>query len=390
MDPSPPRDPFSGVAGTTPEEPSTDPRSDPSTPPDFEQERRWVARANRDAAGFVGLEDDAMSAPREAEQMIEQERLHRVIPRVRPRTTEELEVEPPSKQRYPVDLGRALRELWSAREVLLTFVERDLRVRYKQAALGAFWAIVQPIMLMVIFTVVFGKIAKVGSEGLPYPVFAYAALVPWSVFTSSINYATSSIVGNSAIVRKIHMPREIFALSGIVSSGFDFLISFVILVGLLVFYRLSAENCAHCLPGLTWLALPILLVALLMLTVAVSLVAAAVTVYFRDTRYGIPMLMQILLYATPVAYPISKMIGPCQRVVGLTVPQCGVLHGVWADAYQYLNPLAPIMNGFRRVVALGQWPEWGPLGVAAALSFVAMCLAYAWYKRIDRTFADVI
>jgi lipopolysaccharide transport system permease protein len=375
MDPSPPRDPSSGAAGTTPGDPSG-----PESPTDFEQERRWVRRANRDAGGFVGIEDDAMSAPGEAEQLIEQERLHRVIPRVKPRTTEELDVEPPPKQRYPVELGRALRELWSTREVLLTFVERDLRVRYKQAVLGAFWAIVQPIMLMVIFTVVFGKIAKVGSEGLPYPVFAYAALVPWSLFTSSINYATSSIVGNSAIVRKIHMPREIFAISGIVSSGVDFLISFVILLGLLVFYRFTGDHCAHCLPGLTWLAVPILLAVLLMLTVAVSLVAAAVTVYYRDTRYGIPMLMQILLYATPVAYPISKMIGPC----------CGVLHGFWADAYQYLNPLAPIMDGFRRVLALGRWPEWGPLGAAATLSFLAMCLAYAWYKRIDRTFADVI
>jgi lipopolysaccharide transport system permease protein len=386
MDPSLPGDPSSGAAGPTPKDVSTD----PTIAPDLAPERRWVARANRGAGAFVAIEDDDVSAPGEAEQMIEQERLHRVIPRVRPRTTEELEVEPPPKQRYPVEIGRALRELWSTREVLLTFVERDLRVRYKQAALGAFWAIVQPIMLMVIFTVVFGKIAKVGSEGLPYPVFAYSALVPWSLFTSSISYATSSIVGNSAIVRKIHMPREIFALSGIVSSGVDFLISFVILVGLLIFYRFSAENCAHCLPGRTWLALPILVVVLVMLTVAVSLVAAAVTVYFRDTRYGIPMLMQILLYATPVAYPISKLIGPCQQVPGLTEPQCGVLHGFWADAYQYLNPLAPIMNGFRRVLTLGQWPEWGPLGAAGALSFAAMCLAYAWYKRIDRTFADVI
>ena len=381
MDPSLPRDPSSGAAGTTPEDPSG---------PDFEQERRWVRRANRDAGAFVGIEEDDVATPGEAEQLIEQERLHRVIPRVKPRTTEELDVEPPPKQRYPVELGRALRELWSTREVLLTFVERDLRVRYKQAVLGAFWAIVQPIMLMVIFTVVFGKIAKVGSEGLPYPVFAYSALVPWSLFTSSINYATSSIIGNSAIVRKIHMPREIFALSGIVSSGVDFLISFVILLGLLAFYRFTVDNCAHCLPGLPWFALPILLVVLLMLTVAVSLVAAAVTVYFRDTRYGIPMLMQILLYATPVAYPISKMIGPCERVAGLTQPQCGVLDGFWASAYPYLNPLAPLMDGFRRVLALGQWPAWGPLGAAAALSFVAMCLAYAWYKWIDRTFADVI
>jgi ABC-type polysaccharide/polyol phosphate export permease len=375
MDPSLPGDPSSGAAGTTPEE--------APTPPDFEQERRWVRRANRDAAaGFVGIEDDAVGAPGEAEQLIEQERLHRVIPRVKPRTTAELDVEPPPKQHYPVAIGAALRELWGTREVLFTFVERDLRVRYKQAVLGAFWAIVQPIMLMVIFAVVFGKIAKVGSEGLPFPAFSYSVLVPWSLFTSSISYATSAIVGNSAIVRKIHMPREIFALSGIVSSGFDYAISLVILLGMLFVYRIW--------PTVEWIALVPLLLVLLMLTVAVSLVAAAVTVYFRDTRYGIPMLMQILLYATPVAYPISKMVGPCQRVAGLTQPQCGVLHGAWASAYQYLNPLAPIMNGFRRVMAHGQWPEWGPLGVAAIVSFVAMCLAYWWYKRIDRTFADVI
>ena len=331
-----------------------------------------------------------MSSPGEAEQLIEQERSHIVIPRVKPHTTEELDVEPPPKHRYPVELRRALRELWFAREVLLTFVERDLRVRYKQAALGAFWAILQPIMLMVIFTVVFGKIAEVGSEGLPYPVFAYAALVPWSLFSSSITYATSAIISNAPIVRKIHMPREIFALSGILSSGVDFLISFVILLGIMLFYRLTASNCANCIPGMTWLALPILLGVLLMLTVAVSLVATAVTVYFRDTRYGIPMLMQILLYATPVAYPISRLIGPCQQVPGLTQPQCGVLHGFWAAAYPYLNPLAPIIDGFRRVLALGQWPDWGPLASAAVLSSAAMCLAYAWYKRVDRTFADVI
>ncbi len=104
-----------------------------------------------------------------------------------------------------------------------------------------------------------------------------------------------------------------------------------------------------------------------MLTVALSLVAAAVTAYFRDTRYGIPMLIQILMYATPVAYPLSKMIGPCEQVAGLVGPQCGVLQGFWADAYQYLNPLAPIMDGFRRVLALGEWPDWGPLGSAAAV-----------------------
>ncbi len=358
------------------------PSSNEPDSPDFDVERRWVKRANRDADAFVTVGDDGARSPGEDEQLIEEERLHRVIPRVKPRTTEELETQPPPKQHYPTHVGEALRELWATREVVLTFVERDLRVRYKQAALGAFWAIVQPIMLMVIFSVVFGKIAKVGSEGLPYPAFSYAALVPWSLFTSSISYATSGVVGNSAIIRKIHMPREIFALSGILSSGVDYAVSMVILIVMLAFYGIY--------PAVSWIALPVVLAVLAMLMIGVSLVAAAVTVYFRDTRYGIPLLMQILLYATPVAYPISKMVGPCERVAGLTQPQCGVLHGFWADAYQFLNPLAPIMNGFRRVMAHGQWPEWSPLGVAAGVSFVGMCGAYWWYKRIDRTFADVI
>jgi ABC-type polysaccharide/polyol phosphate export permease len=353
----------------------------PSHLPDPQTERRWVRRANR-GSELVGVGDDGAASPGEDEQLIEEERLRRSIPRVRPRTTEELDVEPPPRQRYPVHVRRSLRRLWRAREVLLTFVERDLRVRYKQAVLGAFWAIVQPIMLMVIFTVVFGRIARVGSEGLAYPVFAYSALVPWSLFASSVSYATSSVVGNSAIIRKIALPREIFALSGIISSGFDFAISFLILVGVLLAYGIG--------PAWSWAALPVLVGVLAMLSAAVCLVAAATTVYFRDTRYGIPMLMQILLYATPVAYPVARMVGPCERVAGLAQPQCGVLHGAWADAYPFLNPLAPIMDGFRRVLAHGTWPEWGPLGVAAAVSAAAMALAYRWYKRIDRTFADVI
>jgi lipopolysaccharide transport system permease protein len=367
MEPQPPTEP--PPAGRPPQEPPS--RSD------FDAERRWVRRAS--SAGFVGIEDDAISAPGEAEQLIEQERLHRVIPRVKPLTDEELPVEAPPRQRYRTPVARALKDLWRTREVMFTFVERDLRVRYKQAALGAFWAIVQPIMLMVIFTVVFGKIAKVGSEGLPYPVFSYAALVPWSLFTSSITYATGSIVGNSAIIRKIYMPREILSLFGILSSGFDYVISLAIMFGMLAYYHFSGSQCGACLPGRVWLAFPLLLGVMLMLTIAASLVAGAITVYFRDTRYGIPLILQIALYGTPVAYPLSKMIGPG-----------GVLHGGIAKAYEYLNPMAPIIDGFRRIFGLGQWPQWGPLGAAAVVSFVAMVLAYWWYKRIDRTFADVI
>lgn len=314
--------------------------------------------------------DEALGAAT-AEEFEEEERTHRAIPRVKPRTTEDLGLEPPPKQRYPVQLGRALRRLLAARELLLTFVERDLRVRYKQAVLGGVWVIAQPLMMMVIFTVVFGKIAKVGSEGLPYAVFSYCALVPWTLFSGSINYGTSSIVTNAGIIRKISLPREIFPIASVISSGVDFGVSTLILLGMLLAYGFT--------PRLTWVAYPLLLIILAMITTAVTMVAAAITVYFRDTRYGIPMLLQIGLYATPVAYPISKIVGPN-----------GLLHGWWASAYPYLNPLAPVMDGFRRILAHGQWPEWGPLMGAAIIGTVGLFLSYWWYKRIDRTFADVI
>jgi len=350
-------DPSSGATG-----PSAPPDS-----PDFERERRWIRRANEDADAVW----EGVGAPGDAEQIDEEEHLRRAIPRVRPRTTEDLSVEPPPRTHYRTPTIAALRELWGAREVLLTFVERDLRVRYKQAVLGAFWAIVQPLMLMVIFTVVFGKIAKVGSEGLPYYVFAYSALVPWSLFTGAITYATSNIIGNSAVVRKVYMPREIFALSGVFSAAFDFVISFAILLVLLFTKGIT--------PTREWVALVPLILVLLAFTTAASLFVTAVTVYFRDTRYGIPMLLQIALYATPVAYPLAKMTGPH-----------GFLHGFWASAYPYLNPLSPVINGFRRVLGHGWWPQWQPFGVSAAVAFVLLAVTYVWYKRLDRTFADVI
>ncbi|MEX1047544.1 MAG: ABC transporter permease [Actinomycetota bacterium] len=305
------------------------------------------------------------------EEFEEAERLHRAIPRVRPRVTEDLDLEPPPRTRYPLSLRAALAELVHRWEIVLTFVERDLRVRYKQAALGAVWAVLQPLTLMVIFSVVFGRIAQVGSEGLPYPIFSYTALVPWSLFSSAVTTGTSSIITNAPIIRKIYMPREIFPASSVLSSGVDFGVSTVILFGMLIAYGFS--------PQVEWIAYPLILLILTMFSLAVTLVFSAVTVYFRDTRYGIPLLLQIALFATPVAYPLAKMIGPE-----------GVLHGSLADAYVYLNPLAPIMDGFRRILAHGEWPLWGPLGSAAAVSTVGLGLAYWWYKRIDRTFADVI
>jgi ABC-type polysaccharide/polyol phosphate export permease len=328
---------------------------------DLHTERQFVKRARREhlLAGSI---------PASEEQIAEEEATHRVLPRVNPLTTRDLEVEPPPRQRYRTPLRRSLGELFRSRELLFTFVERDLKVRYKQAKLGALWAILQPLMLMVVFTFVFGKIAKVGSEGLPYPIFAYCALVPWGLFSGSIGYGTNSIIGAAGTIRKIYCPREVFPFTSVLSAGFDFLISGAILFAMLFAFGYW--------PTITWVAFPLLVLLTLVYSTAVTLFASAATVYYRDVRYGMPMLLTILLYATPVAYPITKALGALPP--GL------------AKWYPYLNPLVPIMDGYRRVLAHGVWPAWKPLASAAVVGLVGLFLVYRWYKRIEGTFADVI
>jgi lipopolysaccharide transport system permease protein len=291
-----------------------------------------------------------------------------VIPHVEPRTTDDLDITPPPRQRYPVRLRRCLRDLIRARELVLTFAERDLRVRYKQTILGAFWAVIQPVLLMVIFSVVFGRIARVGSEGVPYAIFAYSALVPWQFFSAAVSYGTTSLVVNGAIVRKIYFPREIIPLASVLGSGTDFATSSVILLGMLLAFG--------SFPRLTWVAYPLLLVVLAIHAIAITLVVAAGTVYFRDVRYVVPTALQVVLYATPVAYPLSRAVE--------------ALPEGWRAAYPYLNPLVPILDGFRRTLVHGRWPLWAPLGVSTAIGIVALFLAYRWYKRLDATFPDVI
>ncbi|MGH2635420.1 MAG: ABC transporter permease [Actinomycetota bacterium] len=350
----------------TPVEP--DPASEPelaaSPPSDVQPQRPFVKRAQR----------EGLLASASEEEIVEEEATHRVLPRVNPLTTRDLEVEPPPRQRYRTPLRRSFAELIRARELLFTFVERDLKVRYKQAKLGAMWAILQPLMLMVVFTVVFGRIAKIGSEGLPYPIFAYTALVPWGLFSGAVGYGTNSIIGASGTIRKIYCPREIFPLTSVLSAGFDFLVSSVILFSMLMVYTFTTNQVPG--PTITWVAFPLLLLLTLVYALTFTLFASAATVYYRDVRYGMPMLLTILMYATPVAYPIDKAVSALPE--GLQ------------NAYPYLNPLAPIMDGFRRVLAHGEWPAWEPLGSAAAVGLVALFLVYRWYKRIDGTFADVI
>ncbi|HXJ62230.1 MAG TPA: ABC transporter permease [Actinomycetota bacterium] len=319
------------------------------------------------------------------EGVVEERRVPRVIPRVEPRTTDDLATEAPTQQRYPVKISRSLRNLWGARELVFGLVERDLRVRYKQALLGVFWAVLNPLLTMVLFSFVFGNLAKFSQTtgGVPYPLFAYSALVPWSLFQSATNYSINSIIANAPIVRKIYCPREVFPIGAVISSSADFLISMAILFLMCFAYGYY--------PTWTWLALIPLLLVLWVLMLALALFLSATVAYFRDVRYIVPSVLQALLFLTPIAYSMQTL----QQRVPLFQNNP---HAI--TIYKFLNPLAPIIDGFRRAlvgtpapgqtVAHTQWPEWVPFLVAAAYSTIALMWAYWWYKRRDGYLADVI
>src|SRR5439155_23868138 len=190
-----------------------------------------------------------------------------------------------------------LAELWEYRELLLFQAAREIKVRYKQTALGAAWAIIQPLMTMLVFSIFFGKLAKMPSDGIPYPIFAYCALLPWQLFASTLTQSSNSLVDNSHLITKVYFPRLIVPLSSVLSSLVDFAIAFVVLLGMMVWYGI--------MPGWHALTLPLFLLLAMTAAVAVGLWLSALNVKYRDVRYTIPFLVQIWLFASPVAYPSS-------------------------------------------------------------------------------------
>ena len=213
-----------------------------------------------------------------------------------------------------------LKAIWEYRELLYFLVWRDLKVRYKQTVIGAGWAILQPLMTMAIFTVVFGTFAKIPSDGIPYPIFAYSALLPWNLFANSLSRGGTSIVGNAQLISKIYFPRLLLPLSGILSPIVDFAISFVILVIMMIWFGT--------VPGWGVLALPLFLLLALLTALAVGLWLSALNVRYRDVGYAIPFLIQLWMFASPIAYPVSL------------VPE------KWRMLYS-LNPMVGVIEGFR-------------------------------------------
>ena len=258
----------------------------------------------------------------------------------------------------PIDF----RALWGYRELLYFLTWREIKVRYKQTLLGFGWAIIQPLMMMVVFTLFFGTLAKVPSEGIPYPLFNYAALLPWTLFAEGINRSSISLVQQGNLVQKIYFPRLVMPVAGILSPLVDFCIAFLILIGMMFYYGYVPTVRILLLPGFVLLAL--------MTSLGVGLWLSAINVKYRDVRYAIPFLIQLWLFASPVVYASSLLPEKFQALYGL-------------------NPMAGVIEGFRWAL-LGTEPP-GLLIVASVAIVIVVLISGAFYfRRMEKTFADVI
>ncbi len=256
-----------------------------------------------------------------------------------------------------------LGELWTYRELLYFLTWRDIKVRYKQTVLGVAWAVLQPVLTMLVFSVFFGRLAKMPSDGIPYPVFVYAALVPWQLFAYSLTESANSMVGNQNLIKKVYFPRLVIPIAAVLAGLVDFAIAFLVLVGMMAFYGIHPTAAIGMLPLFALLAVASAL--------AVGLWLSALNVQFRDVRYTIPFLTQFWLFATPVAYPSS------------------LIPGRWRALYG-LNPMAGVVEGFR-------WALFGKSGGPGAMVLVATLVVavlliggLAYFRRMEKTFADVV
>ncbi|MBI3601118.1 MAG: ABC transporter permease [Nitrospinae bacterium] len=256
-----------------------------------------------------------------------------------------------------------LSELWEYRELLYFLTWRDIKVRYKQTAIGAAWAIIQPLFTMVVFSIFFGQLAKIPSDGIPYPIFAYCALLPWQLFVYALNESSNSLVANQGLITKVYFPRLIIPVAPVLAGLVDFCIAFLVLVGMMLFYGI--------VPTFAILTLPLFLILSVATALSVGLWLSALNVQYRDVRYTIPFLSQFWLFATPVAYPSS-----------LVPEQWRALYG--------LNPMAGVVEGFRWAL-LGKTDGPGALVVVSVLVVIVLFVGGMYYfRRMEKGFADVV
>lgn len=258
-----------------------------------------------------------------------------------------------------------LRDLWTYRELVYFMMWRDVKVRYKQTMLGAAWAIIQPVLTMIVFTFLFGRIAKLPTDNnIPYPIFSYAALLPWGLFVTALNQASRSLTSNQNMVTKIYFPRLVLPLASILSGLVDFVIAFIILIGLMIYYGVTPS------PNAIW-ALPLFLLLTVVTALGVALWLSAINVQYRDVNYALPFLTQFWLFITPVAYSSN------------------LISEKWQLVYS-LNPMAGVVNGFRWAL-LGTDTGPGPgMAVSVLISLLILIGGLFYFRNMEKTFADTI
>jgi lipopolysaccharide transport system permease protein len=256
-----------------------------------------------------------------------------------------------------------LKGFWDYRELLFFMVWRDVKVRYKQTVIGVIWVILQPLLTMILFSLIFGRLARIPSDGLPYPLFVYSALLPWQLFASSLSRGGDSVVGSANLISKIYFPRLILPTAAIVSPLLDFAVAFVVLIGMIAWYGIT--------PGWALLTLPLFTLLAVLTALAVSLFLSGLNVRYRDVGHAIPFMIQLWMFASPVAYPVSM------------IPER------WRFLYS-LNPMAGVIEGFRWALLGKAQPDFGVIAISAAMVVVLLVPALIYFRRTERTFADVV
>lgn len=249
------------------------------------------------------------------------------------------------------------------RNLLWLWTLREIKVRYKQSILGGAWAILQPLLLTLMFTLIFSYFVKLPSDGVPYPIFIYTAMLPWTFLSTSVGFGIPSLVTNLNLITKVFFPREVLPLASIAAALFDFLIASSIFILLLIYYRMPIT--------LEYLWLPAIMLVQIVLTLGVVFIGSALNVFFRDLRFVVPLLLQLWMYASPVVYPISAV---PEEILPLYM----------------LNPMAGIIDSYRRILLHGQPPHLPYLGFATLLSLIIGLLGYHYFKREEWKFADLI
>jgi ABC-type polysaccharide/polyol phosphate export systems, permease component len=264
-------------------------------------------------------------------------------------------------------LGAELREMFDEqiefRELLTSIVRRDLLIRYKQTVMGFGWAIFMPVLNTLIFTVIFTRVTRLDTGGIPYPIFAFAGLLPWNFFATSLRFSVASLTGNSSLVTKVYFPRELFPFSAVLVSLIDFAVASVVLAAMMVYYH----------TGVTWTALflPIVLLVQVAFTLGVGLILSMANLFYRDVKYLFEVVITVWMFATSVVYPVELVGGRLGELL-------------------LLNPMTPIIDGYRAVLLRGTLPDPVPFAAAAILSIIVLAVGWVVFHRLEFRFAEEI